>query len=72
MNYHSAVLARVSDELYEFIIFLPRYFFTYLLPHQAPPMVKPLIHQIMNSTGEFSCEIHLDELNLAITAKVAV
>ncbi|XP_052010026.1 extracellular tyrosine-protein kinase PKDCC-like [Xyrauchen texanus] len=28
-----------------------RYFFTYLLPHQAPPLLKPLIHQIMNSTG---------------------
>ncbi|XP_016400101.1 extracellular tyrosine-protein kinase PKDCC-like [Sinocyclocheilus rhinocerous] len=29
-----------------------RYFFTYLLPHQAPPLLKPLIHQIMNSTGD--------------------
>ncbi|XP_073683535.1 extracellular tyrosine-protein kinase PKDCC [Garra rufa] len=29
-----------------------RYFFTYLLPHQAPPLLKPLIQQIMNSTGD--------------------
>uniref|UniRef100_A0A673LSU6 Extracellular tyrosine-protein kinase PKDCC n=1 Tax=Sinocyclocheilus rhinocerous TaxID=307959 RepID=A0A673LSU6_9TELE len=31
-----------------------RYFFTYLLPHQAPPLLKPLIHQIMNSTGDMN------------------
>uniref|UniRef100_A0A671R030 Extracellular tyrosine-protein kinase PKDCC n=1 Tax=Sinocyclocheilus anshuiensis TaxID=1608454 RepID=A0A671R030_9TELE len=31
-----------------------RYFFTYLLPHQAPPLLKPLIHQIMNSTGDIN------------------
>ncbi|XP_030641510.1 extracellular tyrosine-protein kinase PKDCC [Chanos chanos] len=29
-----------------------RYFFTYLLPHQAPPTLMPLVNQIMNSTGE--------------------
>uniref|UniRef100_A0A8C2EH96 Extracellular tyrosine-protein kinase PKDCC n=1 Tax=Cyprinus carpio TaxID=7962 RepID=A0A8C2EH96_CYPCA len=35
-----------------------RYFFTYLLPHQAPPLLKPLIHQIMNSTGELKQSIN--------------
>ncbi|XP_056623266.1 extracellular tyrosine-protein kinase PKDCC [Triplophysa dalaica] len=29
-----------------------RYFFTYLLPHQAPPLLKPLLEKIMNSTGD--------------------
>ncbi|XP_028845698.1 extracellular tyrosine-protein kinase PKDCC [Denticeps clupeoides] len=29
-----------------------RYFFMYLLPHQAPPMLQPLVKEIMNSTGE--------------------
>ncbi|KAG7465612.1 hypothetical protein MATL_G00155390 [Megalops atlanticus] len=29
-----------------------RYFFTYLLPHQAPPTLRHLIDQIMNSTAE--------------------
>ncbi|TRY59677.1 hypothetical protein DNTS_027413 [Danionella cerebrum] len=29
-----------------------RYFFTYLLPHQAPLLLKPLILQIMNATGD--------------------
>ncbi|XP_064193207.1 extracellular tyrosine-protein kinase PKDCC [Anguilla rostrata] len=29
-----------------------RYFFMYLLPHQAPPTLRPLIDQIMNLTGE--------------------
>ncbi|XP_058605580.1 extracellular tyrosine-protein kinase PKDCC isoform X2 [Onychostoma macrolepis] len=35
-----------------------RYFFTYLLPHQAPPLLKPLIHQIMNSTGDLKQSIN--------------
>lgn len=30
----------------------PRYFFTYLLPHQAPPGLTHLVDHIMNSTGE--------------------
>ncbi|TSN67132.1 Extracellular tyrosine-protein kinase PKDCC [Bagarius yarrelli] len=29
-----------------------RYFFIYLLPHQAPTTLKPLVYQIMNATGE--------------------
>lgn len=29
-----------------------RYFFTYLLPHQAPPGLTHLVDHIMNSTGE--------------------
>ncbi|KAF5899581.1 extracellular tyrosine-protein kinase PKDCC-like, partial [Clarias magur] len=29
-----------------------RYFFIYLLPHQAPTILKPLVDQIMNTTGE--------------------
>ncbi|XP_018619648.1 extracellular tyrosine-protein kinase PKDCC [Scleropages formosus] len=29
-----------------------RYFFTYLLPHRAPPALQYLIERIMNSTGE--------------------
>uniref|UniRef100_A0A3Q3WTI8 Uncharacterized protein n=1 Tax=Mola mola TaxID=94237 RepID=A0A3Q3WTI8_MOLML len=29
-----------------------RYFFTYLLPHQAPPGLTHLVDDIMNSTGE--------------------
>ncbi|XP_059376525.1 extracellular tyrosine-protein kinase PKDCC-like [Carassius carassius] len=35
-----------------------RYFFTYLLPHQAPQQLKPLIHQIMNSTGDLKQSIN--------------
>ncbi|XP_067310649.1 extracellular tyrosine-protein kinase PKDCC [Pseudorasbora parva] len=35
-----------------------RYFFTYLLPHQAPPLLKPLIHQIMNSTGDLKQSVN--------------
>lgn len=31
-----------------------RYFFIYLLPHQAPTILKPLVDQIMNTTGERS------------------
>ncbi|XP_010877784.2 extracellular tyrosine-protein kinase PKDCC [Esox lucius] len=29
-----------------------RYFFTYLLPHQAPPALRHLVDHIMNATGE--------------------
>lgn len=29
-----------------------RYFFTYLLPHQAPPGLTHLVDRIMNATGE--------------------
>lgn len=35
-----------------------RYFFTYLLPHQAPPLLKPLIHHIMNATGDLKQSIN--------------
>jgi len=51
------------NELCSFFLFLiflffsflaPRYFFTYLLPHQAPPGLTHLVDRIMNSTGEHS------------------
>ncbi|KAG7462628.1 hypothetical protein MATL_G00186840 [Megalops atlanticus] len=29
-----------------------RFFFTYLLPHSAPPALRPLLDKIVNSTGE--------------------
>ncbi|KAJ1104969.1 hypothetical protein NDU88_002377 [Pleurodeles waltl] len=29
-----------------------RYFFTYLLPHSAPPALQPLLYDIMNATGD--------------------
>ncbi|KAM9391319.1 LOW QUALITY PROTEIN: extracellular tyrosine-protein kinase PKDCC-like, partial [Salvelinus alpinus] len=29
-----------------------RFFFTYLLPHSAPPTLRPLLDKIVNSTGE--------------------
>ncbi|XP_072533792.1 extracellular tyrosine-protein kinase PKDCC [Salminus brasiliensis] len=29
-----------------------RFFFTYLLPHSAPPALRPLLEKIVNSTGE--------------------
>lgn len=29
-----------------------RFFFTYLLPHSAPPSLRPLLDKIVNSTGE--------------------
>uniref|UniRef100_A0A672RD29 Extracellular tyrosine-protein kinase PKDCC n=1 Tax=Sinocyclocheilus grahami TaxID=75366 RepID=A0A672RD29_SINGR len=35
-----------------------RYFFTYLLPHQAPPLLKPLTDQIMNSTGDMKQSVN--------------
>ncbi|KAF7660234.1 hypothetical protein LDENG_00285720 [Lucifuga dentata] len=35
-----------------------RYFFTYLLPHQAPPGLTHLVDHIMNSTGELSADIN--------------
>nr|XP_055028438.1 extracellular tyrosine-protein kinase PKDCC [Misgurnus anguillicaudatus] len=35
-----------------------RYFFTYLLPHQAPPLLKPLVENIMNSTGDLKQSIN--------------
>ena len=35
-----------------FFSLAPRYFFTYLLPHQAPPGLTHLVDHIMNSTGE--------------------
>ncbi|KAI1895665.1 hypothetical protein AGOR_G00108560 [Albula goreensis] len=34
-----------------------RYFFTYLLPHQAPSILRPLIDQIMNSSGELKRDV---------------
>lgn len=43
--------------------FCPRYFFTYLLPHQAPPGLTHLVNHIMNSTGE-------DERRLDMTGDV--
>lgn len=35
-----------------------RYFFTYLLPHQAPPGLTHLVNHIMNSTGELKADIN--------------
>ncbi|XP_015194749.2 extracellular tyrosine-protein kinase PKDCC [Lepisosteus oculatus] len=35
-----------------------RYFFTYLLPHRAPPTLQHLIDNIMNSTGELRSGIN--------------
>ncbi|XP_060918734.1 extracellular tyrosine-protein kinase PKDCC [Labrus mixtus] len=35
-----------------------RYFFTYLLPHQAPPGLTHLVDHIMNSTGELKTDIN--------------
>ncbi|XP_041827404.1 extracellular tyrosine-protein kinase PKDCC [Melanotaenia boesemani] len=35
-----------------------RYFFTYLLPHQAPPGLKHLVDHIMNTTGELKTDIN--------------
>ncbi|XP_022077243.1 extracellular tyrosine-protein kinase PKDCC [Acanthochromis polyacanthus] len=35
-----------------------RYFFTYLLPHQAPPGLTHLVDHIMNSTGELKADIN--------------
>ncbi|XP_034015425.1 extracellular tyrosine-protein kinase PKDCC [Thalassophryne amazonica] len=35
-----------------------RYFFTYLLPHQAPPGLKHLVDHIMNTTGELKADIN--------------
>ncbi|KAF3701191.1 Extracellular tyrosine-protein kinase PKDCC [Channa argus] len=35
-----------------------RYFFTYLLPHQAPPGLTHLVDNIMNSTGELKADIN--------------
>ncbi|KAK6478823.1 extracellular tyrosine-protein kinase PKDCC-like [Huso huso] len=35
-----------------------RYFFTYLLPHRAPPTLQPLLDGIMNSTGDLSSGIN--------------
>ncbi|KAK7904358.1 hypothetical protein WMY93_016965 [Mugilogobius chulae] len=35
-----------------------RYFFTYLLPHQAPPTLTHLVDHIMNSTGELKSDIN--------------
>lgn len=31
-----------------------RFFFTYLLPHSAPPALRPLLDEIVNATGELS------------------
>uniref|UniRef100_A0A3Q3KVY9 Extracellular tyrosine-protein kinase PKDCC n=2 Tax=Mastacembelus armatus TaxID=205130 RepID=A0A3Q3KVY9_9TELE len=35
-----------------------RYFFTYLLPHQAPPGLTHLVDHIMNTTGELKADIN--------------
>nr|XP_020446864.1 extracellular tyrosine-protein kinase PKDCC [Monopterus albus] len=35
-----------------------RYFFTYLLPHQAPPGLAHLVDHIMNSTGDLKADIN--------------
>ncbi|XP_021439971.1 extracellular tyrosine-protein kinase PKDCC [Oncorhynchus mykiss] len=35
-----------------------RYFFTYLLPHQAPPALRHLVDHIMNSTGELKWDVN--------------
>ncbi|XP_036450021.1 extracellular tyrosine-protein kinase PKDCC [Colossoma macropomum] len=35
-----------------------RYFFIYLLPHQAPTTLKPLVDRIMNTTGELKHNVN--------------
>ncbi|XP_023209090.1 LOW QUALITY PROTEIN: extracellular tyrosine-protein kinase PKDCC [Xiphophorus maculatus] len=35
-----------------------RFFFTYLLPHQAPPGLTHLVDHIMNTTGELKADIN--------------
>uniref|UniRef100_A0A3P9KMJ3 Protein kinase domain containing, cytoplasmic b n=1 Tax=Oryzias latipes TaxID=8090 RepID=A0A3P9KMJ3_ORYLA len=35
-----------------------RYFFTYLLPHQAPPRLTHLVDHIMNTTGELTADVN--------------
>ncbi|XP_073434333.1 extracellular tyrosine-protein kinase PKDCC-like [Dendrobates tinctorius] len=35
-----------------------RFFFTYLLPHAAPPAMQPLLEEIMNVTGELHVGIN--------------
>ncbi|XP_066540259.1 extracellular tyrosine-protein kinase PKDCC [Hoplias malabaricus] len=35
-----------------------RYFFIYLLPHQAPAALKPLVDRIMNTTGELKQSVN--------------
>uniref|UniRef100_A0A1A7WXA7 Extracellular tyrosine-protein kinase PKDCC n=3 Tax=Iconisemion striatum TaxID=60296 RepID=A0A1A7WXA7_9TELE len=35
-----------------------RFFFTYLLPHQAPPSLTHLVDHIMNTTGELKADIN--------------
>lgn len=35
-----------------------RFFFTYLLPHQAPPGLTHLVQHIMNTTGELKADIN--------------
>lgn len=45
-------LVCLSVCLNELSLLGPRYFFTYLLPHQAPPGLTHLVDHIMNSTGE--------------------
>lgn len=33
------------------LLFLCRFFFTYLLPHSAPSSLRPLLDKIVNATG---------------------
>ncbi|XP_041922101.1 extracellular tyrosine-protein kinase PKDCC [Alosa sapidissima] len=44
-----------------------RFFFTYLLPHSAPPALRPLLDKIVNSTGELAwgideTQVHLEKV----------
>ncbi|KAL2083738.1 hypothetical protein ACEWY4_021511 [Coilia grayii] len=41
-----------------------RFFFTYLLPHSAPPALRPLLDKIVNSTGELTWDIDETQVHL--------
>lgn len=43
----------------------PRFFFTYLLPHSAPPSLRSLLDSIVNATGELS-RAHLLPITLPL------
>lgn len=46
-----------------------RFFFTYLLPHSAPPSLRPLLDSIVNATGELS-RAHLLPVALPLPQQV--
>ncbi|KAJ8418417.1 hypothetical protein AAFF_G00141260 [Aldrovandia affinis] len=49
-----------------------RFFFTYLLPHSAPPTLRPLLDKIVNSTGELNnTQPHKAEFKRMVDASVS-